>query len=560
MAEASRASNGESLHHEVIVVGAGFGGVYAVHRLLGDGRDVLCLEAAADVGGVWYHNRYPGARCDILSIDYSYSFSKELQDEWDWSERYATQEEILRYIRHAVDRFGLRRFMVFENRVIAMERDDGTGLWTLRTNAGRTYTARFVVMATGPLSQPRDPDFPGFGDFRGEILRTSRWPHHPVSFEGKRVAVIGTGSSGVQSIPEIAKTAAHLTVFQRTPVFAVPAHNARLSPEDLAEIRARYAEYRQELKSGFAGNYMATTGKKAAEFSATEQRRILDALWEEGGLGIVSIFTDVLTDESANLVVADYVRERIREQIGDPALAEKLVPRTYPIGTKRPCVESGYYAAFNRPSVSLVDLRETPIERVTANGIRTSAKHYDLDVIVLATGFDAVTGALKAIDPVNGKGRRLVDEWAQGPKTYLGLAVAGFPNLFMVAGPGGTSVLGNVVAVAEAGVDWIADCISWLYAHGHDTIEATPEAQAAWTDHVAEVGRYTLFPKTDSWYMGANVPGKKRMLLAYIGGFSNYVGKCGEVAARNYEGFVARPTRVGDTGTAPVRGRPVHRS
>jgi cation diffusion facilitator CzcD-associated flavoprotein CzcO len=540
MAEASRASNGGSLHHEVIVVGAGFGGVYAVHRLLKDGRDVLCLEAAADVGGVWYHNRYPGARCDILSIDYSYSFSTELQDEWNWSERYAPQEEILHYIQHVADRFGLRRFMVFDTRVIAMERNDDTGLWTLGTSAGTTYTARFVVLATGPLSQPKDPDFPGFTDFRGEVHRTARWPHHAVSFEGKRVAVIGTGSSGVQSIPEIAKTAAHLTVFQRTPVFAVPARNARLSPEELAAVRARYSEYRKELKSGFAGNYMTTTGKKAAEFSAAEQRRILDALWEEGGLGIASIFTDVLTDESANRVVADYVRTRIREQVKDPVLAEKLLPRTYPIATKRPCVESGYYAAFNRPNVSLVDVRETPIERLTASGIRTSDKHHDLDVIVLATGFDALTGALKAIDPVNGKGRHLVDEWEDGPKTYLGLAVAGFPNLFMVAGPGGTSVLGNVVAVAEAGVDWIADCISWLYAHGHDTIEATLDAQTAWTEHVAEVGRYTLFPKADSWYMGANVAGKKRVLLAYIGGFSNYVGKCKEVAAKTYEGFVAR--------------------
>jgi cation diffusion facilitator CzcD-associated flavoprotein CzcO len=536
---ASQAQQAAS-YHEVIVVGAGFGGVYAVHRLLRDGRDVLCLEAAGDVGGVWYHNRYPGARCDILSIDYSYSFSKELQDEWDWTERYSPQEEILRYIQHVADRFGLRRHMVFNTRVTAMSRDDDTGLWTIGTNTGQTYRARFVVLATGPLSQPKEADFPGFSDFRGEVYRTARWPHHPVSFDGKRVAVIGTGSSGVQSIPEIAKTAAHLTVFQRTPVFAVPARNLRLSPEDLAEVRARYSEYRNEIKSSFAGNYMTTTGKKAADFSEAEQRRILDALWEEGGLGIASIFIDILTDEYANGVVADYVRGRIREQVKDPVLAEKLLPRTYPIATKRPCVESGYYAAFNRANVSLVDVRETPIERVTAGGIQTSERHHDLDMIVLATGFDAVTGALTAIDPVNGEGRHLSDEWKDGPKTYMGLAVSGFPNLFMVAGPGGTSVLGNVVAVAEAGVDWIADCISWLYEHGHDTIEATTEAQTEWTDHVAEVGRYTLFPKADSWYMGANVAGKKRVLLAYIGGFCTYVDKCREVASQGYRGFVAR--------------------
>ena len=539
MAETSRAGNGGAEHHEVIVVGAGFGGVYAVHRLLKDGRDVLCLEAAADVGGVWYHNRYPGARCDVLSIDYSYSFSKELQDEWNWSERYSPQEEILRYIQHVADRFGLRRHMMFNTRVTAIQRDDDTALWTLGTSS-KTYTARFVVLATGPLSQPKDPDFPGFADFRGEIYRTARWPHHPVSFADKRVAVIGTGSSGVQSIPEIAKTAMHLTVFQRTPVFAVPARNLPLSAEELAAVRARYSEYRKELRSGFAGNYMATTGKKAAEFSEDEQHRILDALWEEGGLGIASIFTDILTDESANRTVADYVRARIREQVKDPARAERLLPRTYPIATKRPCVESGYYAAFNRPNVSLVDVRETPIERVTANGIRTSDKHHDLDMIVLATGFDALTGALTAIDPVNGKGRHLAEEWADGPKTYIGLAVAGFPNLFMVAGPGGTSVLGNVVAVVEEGVDWIADCISWLYERGHDTIEATEQAQTAWTEHVAEVGRHTLFPRADSWYMGANVAGKKRVLLAYIGGFCTYVGKCKEVAANGYEGFTVR--------------------
>jgi len=532
-----RANGGGIEHHEVIIVGAGFGGVYGIYRFLKDRRDVKCLEAADDAGGVWYHNRYPGARCDVLSIDYSYSFSKELQDEWVWSERYAPQEEILRYIHHVIERFDLRRHIVFNTRVTGMKRDDGTGLWMLETGGGKRYTARFVVLATGPLSAPKDADFPGIDQFRGEIYRTSNWPHRPVSFEGKRVGVIGTGSSGVQSIPVIAQSAAHLTVFQRTPVFAVPARNAPLPSEELAAVRARYQQYRAELKSGFAANYMATTGKRAAEFDPEAQRRILDDLWQEGGLGIVSIFTDVLFDPQANRIVADYVRARIRAQVRDPTVAERLLPTGYPIGTKRPCLETGYYQAFNQPNVTLVDLRETPIERITSNGIQTSREHHDLDVLVLAIGFDALTGALTAIDPVNGRGVHLKQVWKDGARNYLGLSIAGFPNLFMVAGPGGTSVFGNVISVDEENIDWIADCIGWLEQHGHEAIEATSAAEIAWTDHVAEVGSHTLFPQTDSWYMGANVSGKKRGLLPYIGGFSTYVAKCKEVAANGYEGF-----------------------
>lgn len=533
-----RADGGAIEHHEVIIVGAGFGGVYGIYRFLKDRRDVLCLEAANDAGGVWYHNRYPGARCDVLSIDYSYSFSKELQDEWTWSERYAPQEEILRYIQHVIERFDLRRHIVFNTRVTGMARNDATGLWTLTTSSGKRYAARFVVLATGPLSAPKDPDFPGFSEFRGAVYRTSNWPHQPVSFEGKRVGVIGTGSSGVQAIPVIAKSALQLSVFQRTPVFAIPARNAPLPAEELAAVRARYAQYRAELKSGFAANYMASTGKKASEFGKEEQRRILDGLWQEGGLGVVSIFTDVLFDPEANRIVADYVRERIRAQVHDPRTAERLLPTTYPIGTKRPCLESGYYETFNRSNVTLVDLRETPIERITPTGIQTTDRQHHLDVLVLAIGFDALTGALTAIDPVNGRGKHLRDAWKDGPRSYLGLTIAGFPNLFMVAGPGGSSVFANVISVDEENIDWIADCIGWLQRNGHETLEATPAAEIAWTDHVAEVGSLTLFPRADSWYMGANVSGKKRGLLPYIGGFSTYVAKCKQVAANGYEGFL----------------------
>jgi cyclohexanone monooxygenase len=456
-------SAGEIEHHEVIVVGAGFGGIYAVHRFRNQGLDVLCLEAAPDVGGVWYHNAYPGARCDLLSIDYSYSFSEELQQEWNWTQRYSPQAEILAYLRHVTDRFDLRRSMVFNTRVTAMTRDDAANLWTLTTNAGKTYTAHYVVLATGPLSAPKEPDFPGYNDFKGEKYQASRWPHTPVTFEGKRVGVIGTGSSGVQAITEIAKTAGHLEVFQRTPAFSAPAHNRPMDQAEFAALKARYPEYRKEMKAGFLGAWGYSSGKNAADLSPEEQRAILDDFWNNaGGPGYCSAFNDVLFNEESNKVVADYLRERMAEIIKDPVLLKKLTPTDYAVGTRRPCCDSGYFETFNRDNVSLVDLRETPIVRFVENGIECADGVHELDMVVIALGFDAITGAATVIDPVNGKGEHLNDAWKEGPRTYLGFGVAGFPNLFFVNGPMGTSALGNVPLVSEHDVDWIGDCLAWM--------------------------------------------------------------------------------------------------
>ena len=533
----------ETEHHEVIVIGAGFGGIYAVYRFRNQGLDVLCLEAAPDVGGVWYHNAYPGARCDLQSIDYSYSFSEELQQEWNWTQRYSPQPEILAYLRHVTDRFDLRRDMRFNTRVTGMARDDERNLWTLTTKSGKTYTAQFVVLATGPLSAPKAAEFPGMADFKGDLYRTSSWPHEPITFAGKRIGMIGTGSSGVQAITEIAKTAGHLEVFQRTPAFSAPAHNRPLEPDELAAAKARYPEYRAEMKSGFLGAWGYASGKNAVDLSAEEQRAILDDFWynqDAGGTGYCSAFNDVLFNEEANKVVADYLREKMAEIIKDPALLKKLTPTDYPVGTRRPCCDSGYFESFNRDNVSLVDLRETPIVRFVENGIECSDGVHQLDMIVMALGFDAITGAATVIDPVNGKGEHLNDAWKEGPRTYLGFGVAGFPNLFFVNGPMGTSALGNVPLVSEHDVDWIGDCLAWMKRNNLTRFEALPESQEAWSQEVLAIGNMTLFMKTPSWFTGGNIPGKPRGILAYLGGLGTFAQRCKDVAEKAYEGFTAR--------------------
>jgi cation diffusion facilitator CzcD-associated flavoprotein CzcO len=526
--------------HDVIVVGAGFAGIYAVHRLASAGIDVLCLEAAPEVGGVWYHNRYPGARCDLLSVDYSYSFCEDLQREWRWSHRYADQPEILAYLKHVADRFDVRRRIVFNSRVSAMRRDDASGLWSVGTEGGEQYAARFVILATGPLSIPKEPDIPGYGDYRGELYRTSRWPQHEVNFAGKRVGVVGTGSSGLQTIAAIAGEAAHLTVFQRTPAFTAPAHNRPVSDEEHERIVAGYPAYREEMKRSYAGGYMFSSGKPVADCSEEERREILDRYYEEGGIGYVSAFTDVLTNEEANEVVAEYLREKIATRIKDPVLREKLTPRGFPIGARRPCIDTDYIETFDREDVDLVDLRETPLLRFTESGIETTAGHHELDMIIVAIGFDAGTGAPLAIDPVNGEGMRLSQAWADGPKTYLGMTVAGFPNLFLMNSPGATSVFGNMPVVSEFEGDWIAECIAWLAGQGKESIEARPEAQEAWTNQLNAIAETTLLMKAPSWYSGGNIPGKKRGILAYLGGFDAYQDKGRAEAEAGYPGFVAR--------------------
>lgn len=523
--------------HDVVVVGAGFAGIYAVHRLKQAGLDVLCIEAAPEVGGVWYHNAYPGARCDLLSVDYSYSFSEELQREWRWSHRYAEQSEILDYLRHVADRFDLRRNMLFDTRVSALRRDDGTGLWTVETIGGRRFAARHVILATGPLSIPKQPDFPGYESFRREKYQASRWPRHAVDFTGKRVGVIGTGSSGLQVISAIAPKCRELVVFQRTPPFTAPAHNRPIPAEEYDAIVASYPRHRQHMKQTYSGAYMFSSGKTVAECSAEERRAIMDRYYEEGGIGYVSAFTDVLFNEEANGVVADYLRDRMASRIKDPVLRGKLIPQGFPIGARRPCIDTNYLECFDRDNVQLVDLRETPIAQFTQSGIETSGGHHELDMVIVALGFDAGTGAPLAIDPVNGQGRKLSEAWADGPVTYLGMTVSGFPNLFLMNSPGATSIFGNVPIVSEFEGDWIAQTIGWLDAHGKTRIEASAEAQKAWTETLHAISQGTLLLKAPSWYSGGNIPGKKRGILAFLGGFDVYQANCRQEAEAGYPGF-----------------------
>ena len=524
--------------YDVIVIGGGFGGVYGVYRYQKQGLSVLGVEGAADVGGVWRHNCYPGARCDVESIDYSYSFSPELQQEWNWTERYPSQPEILAYIQHVATRFDLRKHFLFNTRIVSAERRPDTGYWEVGTDAGKTITCRFLVLATGQLSTPKEPDFEGLKTFRGEWYQTSRWPDRSPVLKGKRVGVIGTGSSGVQTIPMIAKEAEHLYVFQRTAVFTVPAGNGPIDQEDYAAIKARYEAYREETRNSRGGSRQLTTGRPGTEFSFAEKKEMWDKLWVTGAKNLTSMFTDTLSNIKSNTDAANYVRDKIRETVKDPVVAEKLCPYDHPISTRRICLDTGYYETYNRPNVTLVDVRNDPIQRITENGIKTRDAEYELDTIVFALGFDAFTGPVAAIDPRNEKGERLVDKWREGPRTYLGFMSAGFPNLFIITGPQSPSVLANMVAGVEQGIDWVGDCIDHLDKHGLNSIEARPEYQEDWVQHVAELANRTLYVKANSWYMGANVAGKARVFHAYIGGFDRFTQKCRDVAANGYEGFL----------------------
>ena len=540
---------------DAVVVGAGFAGLYAHHRLRQLGLTLQGYEAAADVGGTWWWNRYPGARCDVESMDYSYSFSPELEQEWTWTERYATQPEILRYVNHVADRFDLRRDIRFETRVTAATWDEPAHRWRVETDCGDSATAQFLVMATGCLSAAKQPEVDGIESFRGPIFHTGRWPHDGVDFTGLRVGVIGTGSSGIQSIPLIARRASQLTVFQRTPNFTMPAKNAPLDPAAIRERKARAAETRQAMRESRAGVIVPLPEHSALEVDDERRRATFEAAWETGTLyGMVAAFNDLLVDREANETAAEFVRRRIREIVDDPEVAERLCPRNHPFGTKRPCLDTDYYATYNRDNVTLVDVRETPIVEITPAGIRTTTGEHDLDAIVFATGFDAMTGPLLGPDITGVGGLRLRDKWATGPRTYLGIATAGFPNLFTITGPGSPSVLVNMLMAIEQHVDWVADCMAYLRERGLASIEATVDAEDRWVDHVNEVADLTLFPRANSWYMGANVPGKPRVFMPYIGGLPRYTQICDEVAADDYRGFTLA------AADAPVREATVGRS
>jgi cyclohexanone monooxygenase len=523
---------------DAVVVGAGFAGLYALHRLRGLGLSVTCLEAGDGIGGTWYWNRYPGARCDVESVDYSYSFSEELQQDWQWTERYASQAEILCYIEHVADRFDLRRDVRPNCRVVGAHYLEEAGLWSITLEDGESIHARYCVMATGALSAFNFPSLPGVSEFQGELLHSARWRDVPSGIAHRRVGIIGTGSSGIQLIPELAREAERLVVFQRTANFCMPARNRPLSPSVLAEVKAQYQQRRREARTSYLGVPMDVPHRSALDVSDDERRRAFESGWEEGGANaVLTKFYDLGVDEAANDLAAEFIRGKIREIVKDPATAEALLPRGYPIGAKRICVGSDYYETFNRDNVSLVDLGETPIRRFTPAGVETTATHYELDAIVFATGFDALTGALLAIDITGRRGVPLRDVWQEGPRTYLGLAVAGFPNMFCVCGPQSPSVASNMVLSIEQHVDWIADCIDWLDARGMAGIEPTVAAQDAWVEHVRQVADRTLRARGDSWYLGANIPGKPRVFMPYIAGVGVYRAKCDEVAANGYDGF-----------------------
>ena len=525
---------------DVLIVGAGFAGMYMLHRARGLGLSVEVLEAGGGVGGTWYWNRYPGARCDVESMEYSYQFDEALQQEWRWSERYAAQPEILRYANHVADRFDLRKDIRFDTRVVAAQYDEAAPRWIVLTAEGDELSAQFLVMATGCLSSTNVPALPGLHSFAGERYHTGEWPHERVDFAGKRVGVIGTGSSAIQAIPLIAREARSLTVFQRTATYTVPARNGPLDPAAEARIKADYAAFRacNSRQINALGCHMPRNSAPASELSAAAQRAALEARWEYGGLFFLGTFGDFLLDPGANALAAEFVRSKIRDIVRDPQVAALLSPKQL-IGCKRLCIDTGYYETFNRPNVRLVDIGESGIERITPTGLRAAGANFTLDALVFATGFDAMTGTLLRIDIRGRGGRALRAAWAEGPRTYLGLSVAGFPNLFAISGPGSPSVLTNMMVSIEQHVDWIAGCLAYLRAAGRATIEARPEAQDAWVEHVNEVASRTLYPRCNSWYVGANIPGKKRVFMPLIG-FPAYVEKCDEVAANGYEGFEIR--------------------
>ena len=525
--------------YDAVVVGAGFAGLYAVYRLRQMGLTTRCYEAGDSVGGTWYWNRYPGAACDIESLEYSYSFDEALQQEWKWSTRFARQPEILAYINHVADRFDLRRDIQFGTRVNSAVFDEVRSLWEVQTDQGDRITARFCVMATGCLSSPKPIEYPGAETFRGRILRTAHWPKEPVDFTGLRVGIVGTGSSGIQCIPIIAEQAQHLTVFQRTPNYSIPAGNRPMDPDYERQVKSNYASLRaieRDSDVGICARLLPET-KRALDVTAEEREAEYERRWDAGGLYFYCSYIDLLREQAANDTITAFAQRKIREKVRDPQVAELLVPKGYPFGAKRLCADTGYYETFNRDNVRLVDIKSTPIREITPAGLRVGDEEIELDVLIFATGFDAMTGALLNIDIRGRDGLAFAEHWKGGPRSHLGLMTAGFPNLFITTGPGSPSVLYNMVLGNEYHVDWIMDCIRYLDRGGHRRIEATAEAESDWRRTVDEIGRQTLFGAASSWYLGDNVPGKPRVILPYLGGFRAYKQTCDAVAASGYRGF-----------------------
>lgn len=522
---------------EALVVGMGFAGMAALHQLRAAGVHAQAVEAASGPGGVWWWNRYPGARCDVQSLWYSYGFSNELQQDWVWTEKYATQPEILRYAAHVAERFGLNDHVRYDTRVERADFDEATDLWRVRLDDGQTISARFLVAAVGCLSSASLPQVPGLARFRGRTFHTGQWPHEEVDFADRRVAVIGTGSSGIQVIPELAKHASTVTVLQRTPNYSIPARNRPLAPDEQDAVKAQYPQIRAQQRRSAAGALHRGTGQSVLEVDEPARRAALEEGWAGGGTAFMATFTDILTNHASNDLVAEFVRERIAETVTDPATAERLTPKGYPIGAKRICVDDHYFETFNRANVELVDVRETPITSIDETGVHLGDRHLEIDDLIFATGYDAMTGSLLRLGLHGVKGQTLETAWREGPKTYLGVSVAGFPNLFICAGPGSPSVLVNGIMAGEQHAEWITDLIRLAVERGISRIEARSENQAEWVAEVNAAAARTLFNEANSWYVGANVPGKPRVFMPYTGGFATYVDRCAQIAATDYDGF-----------------------
>ncbi len=536
--------NGSSRSLDVVVVGAGFAGMYMLYKLRNLGFSVKVIERGDGVGGTWYWNRYPGARCDVESLNYSFSFDKELEQEWTWSERYSPQPEILKYANHVADRFDLRKDIEFQTSVDKAVWDDDACRWAISTSKGETIDAHFYVMASGCLSHSKLPEIAGVESYQGATYHTGHWPHEGVDFTGLNVGIIGTGSSGIQSIPIIAEQAAHLTVFQRTPNFSLPAGNRPLAKDESDAMKAIYPDHRQAARTSGFGVPVVEPTRSALEVSEEERNAVYEVGWQSGNLvGMLLAFNDLITNKEANDTACEFIRNKIRSIVKDPQTAEDLCPFDHPMGTKRPCLDSGYYETFNRENVRLINIRRTPIEEITPTGVRTSDEEFTFDAIVFATGFDAMTGALVAVDIEGRNGVTLKDKWHDGTRTYLGLMVHGFPNLFTITGPASPSVFSNMMISIEQHVDWVADCLVYLRDNGKAAIESTKEAEDFWVDHNNEAGNATLYPLANSWYMGSNVPGKPRVLMPYIGGVGVYREECDAIVADGYRGFDMRDER-----------------
>jgi cyclohexanone monooxygenase len=525
------------IQFDAIVVGAGFAGMYMLHRLRGLGLKARVFEGGGGVGGTWYWNRYPGARCDVESMQYSFSFSEELDQEWSWSEKYSPQPEILAYANHIADRFDLRSDIVFDTRVTKATFDEKAKCWHIETDRGDKVTARFCIMAVGCLSSPNRPKFEGIDDFKGPIYHTGEWPHEGVDFAGRRVGVIGTGSSAIQSIPIIAQQAKQLTVFQRTATWSVPAWNEGLTPEYLKKAKADYPALRAKARARPTGFYFPFNMKPALQASAAEREKLYEEAWQRGGLPFLGAFGDLLFEKEANDTIADFARRKIRGIVEDQATADLLCPENV-FGCKRLCVDTGYFETYNLPHVKLVDVSKKPIERFTAGGIVVDGIEYGVDAIVSATGFAAMTGSFDKIAITGRNGLTLAEKWRAGPRTYLGLASSGFPNLFTITGPGSPSVLASMIQAIEQHVDWLIDCIGHMRDVGAATIEARLEDEDNWVEHVNEVSKVSLRSTCSSWYVGTNIPGRPRVFMPYIGGFPIYVQKCNEVMSSGFDGFV----------------------